>query len=175
MLAQDEIVGLTDKHGGQRGIQHSRRLLRLIKIIGEGEEYDADSVWLAALLHDRGGYSPWARKGIDHAVRSAQVVEPFLKEKGFDGGLIARVLECIEHHHCGDPLESIEEILLGDADALDSLGVVGILRDFSKNPRELRKGFDAAQGEAALSSSAEEIQGNRSPTHPSDGSRAGGV
>jgi hypothetical protein len=32
--------------------------------------------------------------------------------------------------------------LLRDADALDFLGVVGVLRDFSKNPRDLRAAFE---------------------------------
>jgi hypothetical protein len=40
---------------------------------------------------------------------------------------------------------SIEAILLRDADVLDFLGVVGILRDFSKNPKELRKGYETTK------------------------------
>jgi len=34
---------------------------------------------------------------------------------------------------------------LSDADSLDFLGVVGVLRDISKNPKELRKGYEAAK------------------------------
>ena len=38
-----------------------------------------------------------------------------------------------------------EAILLSDADMLDFLGVVGVLRHFSKNPRDLRKGYEATK------------------------------
>lgn len=55
------------------------------------------------------------------------------------------VLECIEHHHSGDSDRSLEAILLRDADVLDFLGVVGVLRDFSKNPRDLRKGYETVR------------------------------
>lgn len=39
----------------------------------------------------------------------------------------------------------IEALPLSDADALDFLGVVGILREFSRQPKDLRKGYLAAQ------------------------------
>ena len=40
---------------------------------------------------------------------------------------------------------SLEATLLRDADGLDFLGVVGVLRDFSKNPRDLRAAYDQVQ------------------------------
>jgi HD superfamily phosphodiesterase len=66
---RDEIVRLTEEYGGQWGINHTRRLLQLIAIIGEGLQYDQDVVWLAAHLHDWGAYGPWVQAGVDHAVR----------------------------------------------------------------------------------------------------------
>jgi uncharacterized protein len=145
MIDRQEIIRLTEEYGGRWGIDHARRLLHLISIIGEGREYNADAVWLAAYLHDWGGYRPWAQQGMDHALRSKQVAEPFLAERGVADDLLALVLECIEQHHSGDPGRSLESILLSDADALDFLGVVGVLRDFSKNPRDLRKGYEATR------------------------------
>lgn len=144
-IDRDEIVQLTEEYGGQWGINHTRRLLRLISLIGEGEPYNEDALWLAAHLHDWGGYQPWAERGIDHALRSKQVAETFLTERDCPEDLKELVLECIEHHHHGDPNRSLEAILLSDADALDFLGVVGVLRDFSKNPRDLRKGYEASR------------------------------
>jgi uncharacterized protein len=119
--------------------------LHLISIIGEGQHYDPEVVWIAAHLHDWGGYSKWQHEGVDHALRSKQVAEAFWAEKGYPEELLQPILECIELHHSGDPSRSIEAILLSDADALDFLGVVGVLRDFSKNPRELRKAYDVVQ------------------------------
>jgi hypothetical protein len=69
------------------------------------------------------------------------VAEPFLREQGFEPELVEPVLECIEQHHQGGANRRIESILLSDADALDFLGVVGVLRDFSKKPNDLRAAY----------------------------------
>lgn len=142
---RDEIARLTEEYGGQWGINHTRRLLHLVSIIGEGQQYNSDAVWLAAHLHDWGAYAKWAQKDVDHALRSGQVAETFLAERGCAGDLIELVLECIKLHHSGGSNRSFESILLSDADALDFLGVVGVLRDFSKNPRDLRKAYEVTK------------------------------
>lgn len=144
-INKDEIVNLTEEYGGQWGINHTRRLLYLISLINAGQKYDADVVWVAAHLHDWGAYSKWQQNEIDHALRSTQVAESFLTQKGYPKEFIEPVLEVIKFHHSGDPNRSIESILLSDADALDFLGVVGVLRDFSKNPRNLRKAYEITQ------------------------------
>ncbi|HSD84505.1 MAG TPA: HD domain-containing protein [Anaerolineae bacterium] len=141
-IDQAEIARLTEEYGGAWGINHTRRLLQLIETIGEGLAFNSEALWLAAHLHDWGGYAPWAQKGIDHALRSRQVAEAFLKDRGCPDELKALVLECIELHHAGGSDRSLESILLRDADALDFLGVVGVLRDFSKNPRDLRQAYE---------------------------------
>jgi uncharacterized protein len=138
-IDKDEIVRLTEQYGGEWGINHTRRLLRLVSSIGEGLEYDAEAVWLAAHLHDWGAYAPWAQKDVDHVLRSTQVAESFLSERNCPEELKSLILECIELHHSGRSERSLESILLRDADVLDFLGVVGIMRDVSKNPRNLRK------------------------------------
>jgi hypothetical protein len=110
-IDRDEVVRLTEEYGGQWGINHTRRLLQLMTLIGEGRTYNVEATWLAAHLHDWGGYTPWAQNGVDHAVRSKQVAEVFLTDRAY-------------------PPE------------LDVLGVVGVLRDFSKNTKDLRKAYD---------------------------------
>ena len=55
-IDKEEIVRLTEEYGGPWGINHTRRLLQLISIIGKGQPYDAVGVWVAAHLHDWGGY-----------------------------------------------------------------------------------------------------------------------
>jgi HD superfamily phosphodiesterase len=141
VIEKYEITRLTEEYGGQWGINHTRRLLQLISIVAEGQTYNEEAVWLAAHLHDWGAYAPWAQKDIDHVVRSCQVAEDFLTEGGYSPPLKALVLECIALHHSSEGNRSLESILLRDVDALDFLGVVGVLRDFSKNPRDLRKAF----------------------------------
>lgn len=141
-IDKNEIANLTAKYGGEWGINHTRRLLSLITLIGENQVYDHDALWVAAHLHDWGAYPQWAQENVDHVVRSAQVAETYLQENGFTEELIALIVECIQQHHCGGLNRSIESILLSDADALDFLGVVGILRDYSKNPKDLRKAYE---------------------------------
>ncbi len=148
-INRDEIVRLTEEYGGAWGIHHTRRLLHLIDIIGADQHYDAEVVWVAAHLHDWGAYSPWARVNVDHVVRSKQVAEAFLAERGCPELSTQQILECIEHHHSGASKCRIEAMLLSDADALDFLGVVGMLRDFAKQPKDLRKAYETTKGRKA--------------------------
>jgi uncharacterized protein len=144
-IDKDEIIRLCEEYGGEWGINHTRRILHLITLIAGGKQYDIEAVWLAAHLHDWGGYPKWAKPGVDHAVRSAEVAEGFLSERGCPKATIDLILECIRSHHTGDPARSLEAILLSDADGLDFLGTVGVLRDFSKAPLDLRGGYNAAK------------------------------
>lgn len=142
-INREEMVRLTEEYGGQWGINHTRRLLHLVEIIGEGKTYNADAIWVAAHLHDWGAYQPWGKPDAGHVQRSKEVADGFLKERGFPGDFTSLVLECIEFHHSGSPDRSLESILLSDADALDFLGAVGILRDFSSKSRDLRAAYEA--------------------------------
>ena len=137
-----ELERLTEEYGGPWGINHTRRLLRLMSIIGEGQSYNADALWVAAHLHDWGGYSKWAQSGVDHALRSRQVAEPFLAERNYPPDEAKLILDCIEFHHMDNAARCLEVQLLSDADALDFLGVVGVLRDVSKNARDLRQAYN---------------------------------
>lgn len=142
---RDELVRLTEEYGGAWGINHTRRLLRLITIIGEGQSYNADALWVTAHLHDWGGYAQWAQPGVDHALRSRQVAEMFLAERDYPPDEAKLILDCIEFHHADNSARCLEVQLLSDADALDFLGVVGVLRDFSKNAKDLRQAYDVSR------------------------------
>jgi uncharacterized protein len=144
-IDRKELEHLTEEYGGPWGINHTRRLLRLIDIIGQGQTYDADVLWVAAHLHDWGAYGQWAQPDVDHALRSRQVAEPFLLERRFPVVAVNLILECIEFHHADNAARCIEVQLLSDADALDFLGVVGALRDFSKNAKALRQAYDISR------------------------------
>jgi HD superfamily phosphodiesterase len=142
----DEITRLTEEYGGAWGINHTQRLLKLVDELAGDEPYDRETIWLAGHLHDWGAYKPWAQAGVDHLDRSLEVVDRFLTDSGCPHKTRSAVLECIARHHARarDPGISREAALFHDADVLDFLGAVGILRDFSKNPRDLRAGYQAA-------------------------------
>jgi uncharacterized protein len=145
-IDHNEITRLTEEYGGQWGINHTRRLLELTSIIGEGLVYDVEAVWIAAHLHDWGAYPAWAEKDVDHAIRSRQVADEYLAGISCPVKLKSLVLECIEFHHAGGDQRSLEAELLREADILDFLGVIGIMRDFSKNARDLRKAYTITLG-----------------------------
>ena len=129
----------TEKYGGEYGLSHSKRIVKLVEQIGATIKYDKETILIAALLHDWGGYSAWKVDGVDHAIRSTTVAEEYLKDKVDNQELLKNVLECIMNHHNGNNEKSVEAKLFSDADGLDFLGVVGILRDFSVKDREMRK------------------------------------
>ncbi len=142
MVDQAELSRLTLEYGGEWGLQHSHRLLKLIADIGRGLDFDAEVMWIAAYLHDWGAYPAWAQEGVDHCLRSKQVADEYLAGHQYAQEKINRVLEAIEFHHAPGADRATEAILLRDADALDFLGTVGVLRNFSINPRDLRKAYN---------------------------------
>ena len=144
-IDRDEVSRLTMEYGGDWAIAHSKRLLSIVEQIGDGLSYDRDAVWLAAHLHDWGAYQPWSKEGVDHAERSTQVADFFLCDYDISDSLRSSVLEIIANHHSDGCEFCTETILLRDADAIDFLGVVGTLRDFSKNPRDLRKAYQSVR------------------------------
>jgi len=61
------------------------------------------------------------------------------------GGGEIEVLECIEFSPRRNAARRIEVQLLSDADALDFLGVVGALRDFSRTPKTCGRPIDISR------------------------------
>jgi HD superfamily phosphodiesterase len=130
------VAALTAEHGGDYSIQHAKRLIRLVEIVADGAAYDAGAIWLAAHMHDWGTLPQWSREDVNHSVRSRQLAEEHLRKLKCPAALMARVLEAIEYHHGGADERCIEAVLLRDADALDGLGTIGVLREFASIPTE---------------------------------------
>lgn len=141
-MNHDDIAQLTQDYGGNWGIKHTERLLHLVPILADGQDYNEEAVWIAAHLHDWGGYQPWIKPDVQHYDRSAEVARDFLTERGCPDELKELVIECIACHHGGDPNRSFESRLLTDADALDLLGIVGAARTFALNSRDIKGGYE---------------------------------
>ena len=112
------------------GWRHSERdyLFGMAVAQAEGLTVDADVMFAAAFLHDWGGIEPFAVAGVDHAVRSVQLAEPFLTEAGFPMEKFPAVRAAILGHMYDKEPEGPEAIVLHDADALDFLGALGAAR-----------------------------------------------
>lgn len=133
-IRRPEIVRLTRRYGGNFEVHHAERLIRLAGIIGAGKAYDPNVVWVAAYLHDWGACPQFVKANLNHSIRSMQVAREYMENSGYPAGFIGSVLEAIEFHHGGAAERSMETLLLADADALDGLGVVGILKEFACTP-----------------------------------------
>jgi len=127
-----------DKYG------HQPRLYALTRQVGVGLEYDDDIVHAAVWLHDLGvfyGHRPSELAAIEKwdSVRYAMDRTPaLLTEFGFPAAKVDAVVEAIRTHQpSGDP-QTIEGIILRDADTLEQLGAIAILRTVSKVGRDTR-------------------------------------
>jgi uncharacterized protein len=129
------VGALTLESGGEYAVQHAARLVRIVEMIADGP-YDADAIWLAAHMHDWGTFPQWSREDVNHSVRSRELAEAELRKLKCPAELMERVLEAIAYHHGGADERCIEAILLRDADALDGLGAMGVLREFASIPTE---------------------------------------
>jgi uncharacterized protein len=136
----DDVIAMTLRDGEGWAVAHARRLLELIKLIGQDTPYDLDALTLAVYLHDWGAFPCYQVNGVEHALRSRQVAETEILPH-MDLSLSAKqiVLEAVELHDYRDtrPTQSNEALLLREADMLEFLGVIGMARDFARGPRDV--------------------------------------
>ncbi len=135
---QNEIERLTAEYCGVRGVNHVLRVIRLVDEIARDQPYDHQVIRTAAYLHDWGAFPAWKQDGVDHAVRSTQVADELLDRLGCDPLFKQPVLECIATHHTAGPGRSFEATLFSDADILDLLGIVGLVREVGRNPGDFQ-------------------------------------
>lgn len=109
------------------GWEHVRRVYRLARRIGEEEGADLLIVSIATLLHDIGRLLP---RNAPHALLSVEEARVILSGYELTPQQVAAVLHAIEAHSFSQGIEprTLEARVVRDADRLDSLGAIGILR-----------------------------------------------
>jgi uncharacterized protein len=123
---------------------HQARLYRVATQVGAGQTYDDDVLYAAAWLHDLGvfiGHRPEGPAELakwDHVAYACARVPAILKQVGFPQDKIPAVVEAIRTHQPADDPTTVEGVILRDADILEQLGAVGILRIVSKVGRDTR-------------------------------------
>ena len=135
-----DLDELTCADGGQLAYSHVQRLLKLISLIGKGLIYDETALTMATYLHDWGAYPRYQQAGVEHALRSRQVAETMiLPRMDVTNAAAIIILETIEYHDYRDqrPVTSLEALLLREADFLDFLGIIGLVREYARGPKEL--------------------------------------
>jgi uncharacterized protein len=100
--------------------------------------YDDDIVYAAAFLHDLGVFighrpeDPAALAAWDHVAYTCTQAPAILTRLGFPTPKIPAVLAAIREHQPHDIPTTPEATLLRDADILEQLGAIGILRTAAK-------------------------------------------
>ena len=139
-LTLEDIIQKTLEAGEDWAVAHAKRLLELTQLIAGDLPYDFHVMQLAAYLHDWGAFPAYMQKGVEHAIRSRQVVEAeILPQLDLTPAQKDTLLEAVELHDYRDlrPTESNEALLLREADMLEFLGVIGMARDFARGPRNV--------------------------------------
>jgi HD superfamily phosphodiesterase len=139
-LPLSDIIQMTQKVGDNWAVAHAKRLIELVKQISLDFPYDSRVMKLAAYMHDWGAFPSYVQKGVEHAVRSRQVVEAeILPHLDLTTDQQAILLETIELHDYRDMRtpKSNEALLLREADMLEFLGAIGLAREFARGPKNV--------------------------------------
>lgn len=139
-LTIDDIVQMTQRVGEGWAVTHAQRLMKLIRELGQDMAYDEQTLTFAAYLHDWGAFPLYFEKGVEHALRSRQVVESdILPRLDLSPAAKQILLEAIELHDYRNqrPTQSTEALLLREADMLEFLGMIGMAREFARGPKDV--------------------------------------
>jgi uncharacterized protein len=123
---------------------HQPRLYAVACRIGEGMDYDDDILFAAAWMHDIGVFmghrhqDPAQLSQWDHVPYTIRKSRELLTGWGFPQEKLDGVAEAIRSHQAKDDPTTVEGTLLRDADILEQLGAIGILRVAVKVGRDTR-------------------------------------
>jgi uncharacterized protein len=121
------------KHDWAHGRSHIERVLRMAKEIGKQESANLEIIELAAILHDifenKEAHSNIG--GFRHEIEGSKEARKILTKLGVADSSVDAVCHCIESHRKRsgriEP-QTIEAKCLFDADKLDCIGAIGIIR-----------------------------------------------
>jgi uncharacterized protein len=141
---------------------HQSRLYLLASRLAAGQRHDDDVLYAAAWMHDLGVFighrseDPGALAVWDCVAYAMAKAPSLLEGFGFPRAKIPAVVEAIRTHQPYANPNTFEAIVLRDADILEQLGAVGVLRTVSKVGRDTRfvRFSDALR---VLSRNAEEL------------------
>ena len=123
---------------------HQPRLYALACSLADGQSFDDDVLYAAAWMHDLGVFvghrpeEPAALAQWDHVAYAEKMIPDLLQKFGYPPEKIPAVIDAVRSHLPSARPTRIEGNLLRDADILEQLGAIGILRIVSKVGRDTR-------------------------------------
>ncbi|MDF1541277.1 MAG: HD domain-containing protein [Candidatus Thorarchaeota archaeon] len=131
-----DVVNCSEEPLYDYRLDHTRRVVKLAKMIAHTMNGDMQIVTLAAWLHDIA--KPGVSNVQEHGAKSAEIAGDILESQGYDRTIIDRVKDTIRKH-VGLTLEAqlypIEAQILWEADKLDKLGIVGYIHGIINSTR----------------------------------------
>jgi len=123
---------------------HQPRLYALAVEVGRGLAFDDDVLFAAAWLHDLGVFYGHRPENPEELARwnnveyAAQRAPEILANTGFPAGKVEAVVRAIRTHQPSADPDTIEGTILRDADILEQLGAIAVLRTACKVGRDTR-------------------------------------
>ncbi|KLU58922.1 putative hydrolase [Peptococcaceae bacterium CEB3] len=133
MADYQELVQLVEQANvhPSLGLKHCQRVYNVAKELAQNLSLDDEILYTSAILHDLGKYPAYALPNVDHSLRSKGLASNILQKQMFSPGKLPKVLDAIESHmYYSEPGRSDEAVYLRDANILDHLGNIGIMRLF---------------------------------------------
>jgi uncharacterized protein len=130
---REEAKGFFVGASGCHDWSHVERVHDLAVRLARKEKADIGIVRIAAYLHDIGRREEMRSKGkLDHAEEGVKLARKILARYDIKKETKENILHCILAHRFRNDHrpETIEAKVLFDADKLDSIGAIGVARDF---------------------------------------------
>ena len=124
---------LFDRRSGSHDWEHTLRVHRLCRRIGQAEGADLLVAEAAAYLHDIGrAHQDRANGQLCHAEKGAALARQLLQSHHLATDRRENIIHCIAAHRFrrGESPRTLEARVLFDADKLDAIGAVGVARAF---------------------------------------------
>lgn len=118
---------------GSHHWDHTLRVHRLCRHIGQIEGADMETLEIAAYLHDVGRpFQDRSRGAICHAEKGSEMARTVLENTSLSAEKKANIIHCVRSHRFRGnfPPRTIEAKVLFDSDKLDAIGAIGIGRAF---------------------------------------------
>lgn len=114
---------------------HIGRVVASAKKLAEGEEVDLPCLLASVYSHDLVNLPKNHPDRSQASALAGEKAEPFLKQAGFNKQEISKIKQIVLEHSFSKGLKpsTLEAAILQDADRLDTLGAIGVLRCASVN------------------------------------------
>jgi uncharacterized protein len=133
MLTLEDARSWYPEYDAVHGFDHIERVYRICEKIGPLESANMEILLAAALLHDASGSHPGKGTRKEHHLQSAEFAAKILRTDNWPESKIVAIQHCIRAHRFrkDESPHTIEAKVLFDADKLDVIGAIGVVRSLA--------------------------------------------